>query len=236
MKKLLKFFALLVLLIVAVTLFKTRTFKSVQIQAKAAQVRPLDQQILAGHLARALTYRTISYQDSAKFNPQPFLAFQAFLEQTFPLLHQHLQKEVVNRYSLLYTWPGSNPRLQPALLMAHQDVVPVGKETMNKWEYPAFAGQIEQGYVWGRGAMDDKASLIAICEAVEYLLKTGFQPQRTLYLAFGHDEEIGGAQGAVHIARLLQKRGLSLAYVLDEGGGMMDGMMPGIDRPVAMVG
>jgi carboxypeptidase PM20D1 len=123
--------------------------------------------------------------------------------------------------------------VKPILLMAHMDVVPA---TDQHWRHPPFSGALVDGYVWGRGAMDDKASVMAILEAVEHLLGNGFVPKRTVYLAFGHDEEVGGYGGAAKIAELLRSRGVELEFVLDEGMNILTGIMPGISASVALVG
>jgi carboxypeptidase PM20D1 len=116
------------------------------------------------------------------------------------------------------------------------DVVPVDPSTERGWTYPPFSGRIADGYIWGRGAMDDKISVLGLLEAVEHLLREGFQPQRTIYLAFGHDEEIGGQNGAAKIAALLRDRQVGLDFVLDEGGNVTDGIVAGISSPVALIG
>jgi carboxypeptidase PM20D1 len=95
---------------------------------------------------------------------------------------------------------------------------------------------VADGYVWGRGALDDKASVLAILEAVEALLGEGFVPARTILLAFGHDEEISGLEGARRLAALLAERGAGVAWVLDEGGTITSGVLPGVEAPVAVVG
>jgi len=120
--------------------------------------------------------------------------------------------------------------------MAHMDVVPADPASEKNWSYPPFAGRIAGGYVWGRGTMDDKASVLAILEAAEYLLAHGFTPRRTLYFAFGHDEEIGGSRGAAEIAALLRRRDAELDFVIDEGGNILDGIIPGPRAPVALIG
>src|SRR4029450_1753999 len=99
---------------------------------------------------------------------------------------------------------------------------------------PLCGGLVPAVFVGGGGAMDDKASLFCILEAVEGLLTAGFEPERTLLLAFGHDEEIGGEQGAARIAELLASRDARLAFVLDEGGAVVaPGYLPGIQRAIA---
>jgi carboxypeptidase PM20D1 len=120
--------------------------------------------------------------------------------------------------------------------MAHLDVVPVETGTEDQWTHPPFSGEIADGFIWGRGSMDIKEGVVGILEAVELLLKEGFQPRRTVYLAFGHDEEIGGSEGARVIADELKRRISSLEYVLDEGGSITEGIVPGMESPVALVG
>lgn len=228
--------AILVLAILFIILAKTARFTSKQISVQPASTFAVDESEAAEHLAGSLEYRTISFQDPAQFDREVFLAFQTYLENTFPLIHTGLKRETVGDFSLLYTWKGQAAGLRPILLMAHIDVVPIEPGTEDDWTYPPFEGRISEGYVWGRGAIDDKASLMGILEAVERLLKEGYQPKRTVYLAFGHDEEVGGNLGALQIAALLESRGADLDYILDEGLAIVDGILPGISQPVAMVG
>jgi carboxypeptidase PM20D1 len=116
------------------------------------------------------------------------------------------------------------------------DVVPVDPATQGAWSHPPFEGAVADGFVWGRGALDDKASLVAIFEAIEALASAGFEPQRTMYFAFGFDEEVGGVSGARAIADTLASRGVHLEYALDEGSAVTDGIVPDVRSPVAMIG
>ena len=145
-------------------------------------------------------------------------------------------REIVGGYSLLYTWAGTDPSLDPVLLMSHLDVVPIAPGTQSQWEEAPFSGAISGGYVWGRGTIDTKGSLVAMMEAADMLAAKGFAPARTIMFAFGHDEELGGDDGNAAIAALLQARGVKLAWVADEGGVIGEGLMPGVDGPVAMIG
>lgn len=114
------------------------------------------------------------------------------------------------------------------------DVVPLG--ALDVWSYPAFDGRISEGYIWGRGAIDDKNNVMAILETTEHLLKSGFQPTRPIIFAFGHDEEISGMHGGAFIAAHLKSRGIKAAFLLDEGFAIIQGVMPGIAGPVALIG
>lgn len=190
----------------------------------------------AERLSRAIQFRTISTIDPAKFDPAPFIGIHQFLAEAYPLVHSRLQRQTVNQLSLLYTWQGSEPGLKPLLLTGHLDVVPVESGTESTWSQPAFSGQVEGGFIWGRGTLDCKCTVFGILEAVESLLAKGFQPRRTLLLGFGHDEEIGGMQGAAKIAAHLKEKGIELEAVLDEGLAIIDGLLPGVKEPVALVG
>ncbi|MFB0515660.1 MAG: M20 family peptidase [Candidatus Neomarinimicrobiota bacterium] len=236
MKKVLAVLGAALGIIVVIVLVRTFTFTSRQVAVEPVGGVTVDTLTAAAHLSKALTFRTISYQDPARFDPKPFRAFNRFLEETYPVVHQTLKREVVNNYSLLYTWAGDNPDLKPIILLAHSDVVPVDPETVTDWTQPPFSGAITDGYIWGRGAMDDKASLLGLLEAVGQLISHGFRPQRTVILAFGHDEEIGGQDGALQIVRLLQSRDVQAEYVLDEGLVITHGIAPGLEAPVAMIG
>jgi carboxypeptidase PM20D1 len=184
-------------------------------------------------LAAALRIATVSLQDRAQIDPAPFFALHRLLAESFPAAHRVLEREVVNERSLLYRWPGRDGALAPDLFMAHLDVVPV--EPNRAWTHAPFAGEIADGFVWGRGALDDKGSLMALFEAVESLAAAGWQPARTLYIALGQDEEIGGAEGNVRIAARLAERGVHLEAVFDEGTPITTGIVEGVAAPVAGV-
>ena len=188
------------------------------------------------HLAGALRIATVSRTRYADTDTVPFDQLQAYLQRTFPLVQQHLKRQTVNHYGLLYEWPGTDPALKPLLLLAHQDVVPVLPGTAAQWTRPPFGGQVAGGYLYGRGALDDKLNVIGQLEAVEYLLRTHFQPRRTVLLAFGHDEETQGRRGAAALAAAIQRRYPQLEMVLDEGGLIKTDGVAGLTQPVALVG
>src|SRR2546426_7690294 len=236
MKKILGALLLVLLVLAAVALERTFTFRSRQTQASPVAVEPLDTAALAQHLAGALRFKTVSYQDSTQFDAREFDGFHRYLRATFPRLHAALKLEKVNGYGLLYEWTGSDANLPPIVLLAHQDVVPVEPGTESRWTEPAFEGRIAAGYVWGRGALDDKGSLVGILEAVEHLIAAGARPRRTVYLAFGYDEEVGGRRGAAPIAGLLASRTLHPQVVLGERGALPARFGGGLFGPPGLVG
>src|SRR5688572_16870384 len=143
--------------------------------------------------ARAVRIPTVSYDEASRTDTAAFRAFHESLRTSFPRVHATLSRELVAGLSLIYTWHGADPTLPPVVLMGHQDVVPVIPGTEASWSQPPFGGVIADGFLWGRGTLDDKVSVLAILEAVEGALAEGVVPPRTVYLAFGHDEESGGA-------------------------------------------
>lgn len=148
-----------------------------------------------------------------------FTKLHGFLEKSYPLIHKHLKVEKVNKFSLLVTWQGSKPEKKPILLTAHQDVVPVPEETVDQWKYPPFSGAVDGDRIYGRGASDCKDLMMALFETIELLLKEGkFQPERTILLGFGYDEESQGT-GANELAQFILKRygPESLYALIDEG-------------------
>lgn len=235
-KKLLLAFLALVLVLVAVVAVNTLRKGSRQLEVPPLAVLPVDEQGASQRLGEAVRLRTISSRDDPALNADQFLELHALLEQRFPKTHAALKREVVNGLSLLYTWQGSKPDLNPIMLLAHQDVVPVAPGTDGDWTLPPFSGEVKDGFVWGRGSWDDKGNLLSQLEAVEMLVAKGFQPERTVYLAYGADEEVSGLRGATQIAALLKQRGVRLEFVLDEGLLVLDGILPGLSKPVALIG
>ncbi|MFM8739981.1 MAG: M20 family peptidase [Cytophagales bacterium] len=234
LKKSLLLLLLVILLVAGIVLVKTFQFTSIQTKV-AAPPAPAMPETSVQHFQQAIAIKTISYGDAALFDSTQFLAFRKFLETTYPKMHSQLSREVVADYSLLYTWHGKDTTLNPIVLMAHQDVVPIEESTKSMWTVDPFAGSVKDGFIWGRGTTDDKINLIAICEAVEKLLNEGVQPLRTVYFAFGHDEEVGG-RGAMATANLLKQRGIKAEMVMDEGGIITKEKVPGLAKPIALLG
>lgn len=192
----------------------------------------IDEQKVVGRFANALQFETVSVVGREP-NAPAFAAFHSFLMESFPLVFEQLELERINEWTLFFTWAGADPALKPVVLMGHQDVVPA--ENPERWTHPPFSGAIAEDRVWGRGAIDNKNIVMAVLETIELKLREGFVPERTIKLVFGHDEEIGGADGARVVAERLQERGIEPEFVLDEGGFITDDAFP-VGAPIALVG
>ncbi len=221
------------LLFVAYLLIKTFTFTSNQIEVQTVKGINIEDDAI-GRFQEALRIKTISFENDENFDPKPFEDFNQFLKVNYPLVDSLLNHQNFSRFSHLYKWEGSDKSLKPIILIGHIDVVPIASP--DKWSVDPFSGEIKDGKIWGRGTIDDKFSVVGILEAVEILLGEGFQPKRTIYLSFGHDEEIGGDEGAVLIAEHLKQQGIEAEYVLDEGYAITQKLIPGIETDVAMIG
>lgn len=233
MKKLFKLLILIVGLLILAVIIKTLTFQSMQLETETISL-PAFNEKSTGRLSESIKFPTVSTAFGTPVDTAAFEGFHRFLEEVYPLIHQNLKKEVFSSLSLLYTWEGTDSSLKPVILTAHMDVVPAG-ETVS-WSDPPFSGKNDGTFIWGRGTLDDKSSLISIMEAVEKLLEENFKPERTVYLAFGHDEEISGIKGAGAIAGVLEERNVDAEFLIDEGYAVTIGMVPMIKKPVALIG
>jgi carboxypeptidase PM20D1 len=234
MKKVALALGILLLAVVAVITVNTIRFvPSPEDKSPVAPIVATNDSVLAEHLAGAVRIRTVSRQDST-----PPLAelreLHAYLAGIFPRTHATLEHEVVGDANLLFKWAGSDTTLEPIVMMGHMDVVPVEAGSESAWTHPPFSGDIADGFIWGRGTMDDKVGVLSNLEAVESLIKEGYAPRRTVYLAFGDDEEVTG-HGATDIIALLRARGVHPLAAFDEGGALATDMIPGTKRPVGAV-
>lgn len=214
-------------------------FSSMQMKGIEQIEVKVDLEGAAQRLSQAVQFRTISNQDRSDFDEKAFNDYHDFLVKSYPLVHKTLKREVVGSprpFSLIYTWEGKDPSLAPAVFMAHQDVVPIAEESREQWEVDPFSGEIKDGYIWGRGSLDDKNQIHAILEATEMKIKEGFQPERTILFVFGQDEEVGGPEGAKHAVDIIEKRYDNIAFVIDESAPLIPGVFPGIRENTALVG
>lgn len=189
---------------------------------------------VARALADAIAIPTVSRSTGG--TPAAFEQLHGLLRARFPQVHERLERVPVGNAAVLYHWRGRDPSAPALVLAGHLDVVPVEPGTEADWTHPPFSGAIADGFVWGRGALDDKLSVITLLAAVESLLSAGHEPACDVWLAFGDDEEVGGREGAQVLASWLVEDGVKAQFVLDEGGAVIEGILPGVVAPVALVG
>lgn len=187
---------------------------------------------IASRLSRMIQLPTVSAELECR-GSEPFEAFVSLIEELYPRTHELLNRERITDVGLLFHWPGRDGSLDPAVLMAHYDVVPVDES--DPWSFPPFEGRIDDGFVYGRGALDDKGPMVVVLDAVENLLASGFTPARDVYLSFGGNEETFGDAAQV-IAQTLHERGITPWLVVDEGGAITDAPLPFVTGAAAMVG
>ena len=220
----------------AATTYKAKPIENVNL----GKEEKVDVERFIKNLSDAIKIPTIANRDESLVDWAPFDEFHAMLEKAYPLMHEKLDKQIISTCSLLYHWKSEHPEKEPIALLSHQDVVPVTPGTEDDWKYPAYSGEIAEGFLWGRGAIDMKNHLIGVCEAVETLLEEGYVPERDVYICFGHNEEVmaeGEICGADCMMRWFKERGIKLDSVLDEGGAILEAKVDKvIDGHLAGVG
>lgn len=229
----------LLAIFIVVTLIRAAFFKPKKQNSVEIEKVDVDANKVAEHLSKAIQFKTISHSDSSDTDWEEFRKFRDFLDETYPNVAKNTEKELVSGASVIYRWKGKNPDLEPIALLSHQDVVPVADGTEKDWTHPAFDGHIDDKYIWGRGSLDMKNHLICVMEAVDGLIAEGYQPERDVYLCFGHNEEVVSTtdSGAKDIVRTLKERGIHLDSVLDEGSALIRLDIPGlIHSYVAAIG
>ncbi len=227
--RLLKLILLFLLLLIVVFFVKNAFFNSKQLSFGEQITYPIDTAAVH-HLSEAIKIATISCEEQ----PTDTAAFQTlvqFLFCSYPDVKNELNPLIINHNSLLLHWKGKGTSKNPVILYAHMDVVPAD----TSWLFPAFEGKFDATYIYGRGVIDDKGAVISIFESIHRQLQKKFTPNRDLWFAFGHDEEISGLNGAKMIADHLSSIGVKADYMLDEGGIIAEGMVPFVKRPVALV-
>ena len=212
----------------AVNIIRAAAYKPEKKDSVPFEEERVNVQRYTENLSDAIKIKTISNIDESKVDWSAFDELHRLFQERYPLVYKKLKVENVGRASLLFTWEGKNSSLDPIALLGHQDVVPVSEGTEKDWEHDPFGGEIADGFLWGRGALDMKNHLIGVLESVETLLEDGFVPERTVLLCFGHNEEIVASpdSGALRISKLLESRNIRLDSVLDEGGAILPVEVP----------
>jgi carboxypeptidase PM20D1 len=222
-------------LIISIILIRTLTFGERTEKGEPGELVQVEEGWAAKALSGAVRFVTISETDFKKTDLRPFDDLYAYLFKQFPLVHKKLAIITALYPARVYQWTGTRKDLKPIILMGHLDVVPVDPDCLNRWKHQPFQGCIAKGVIWGRGTLDDKGPVVSILAAAELLLKKGFVPERTIYFAFGCDEESSGTAGAAHIVAWLKKKKIEPEAVLDEGAAVIDGVFPGIHGLLGLV-
>lgn len=230
------FFIILLLLGIALAVMVGRTLsmkeKRYFSESTVSSTPPLEQTVQ--RLSKIITFPTVSHNTPEETDWSIFFKQEQWLEETYPLVHKNLSKQIFKEHSILFTWnPPPQSTKKPIMLMAHLDVVDGG--ISNEWEHPPFSGIIDNDRVWGRGTLDIKFQVITILDSVEHLLSQGFTPNRTVYIAFGHDEEVLGT-GAPAMAEWFRTKGISFDLIHDEGGAVTSGVISTIRGQQATIG
>lgn len=225
---------LTIVVVIRTFTFQVRNDPVRKCKSSDADFIPLTEKRLE-NFRQALRCETVS-RDFHDYNREELARLGKLILEAFPAVHSSpvVTQEFVANYSLLYTVQGTDQSLTPYLLASHLDVVPADP---SQWEASPFAADIIDDFIYARGTIDDKHGVMATLEALEFLLSNGFQPRRSFYLAFGHDEEVSGLEGAHNIAQTLKGRGVeTLEFVADEGMTVVNNVVPGVSKPVALIG
>ncbi|KAG9485464.1 hypothetical protein GDO78_008507, partial [Eleutherodactylus coqui] len=229
----------LVGVLVAALLLRTYTLPSRQLTwqgpaGTAVRLTQEERQQLRRALVGAIRIPTVSFSEDEQ-NVTALAEFGEYIRRVFPGVFSSsiIKHEVIAEYSHLFTVQGSDQSLRPYMILAHLDVVPAPPEG---WDVPPFSGEERDGYIYGRGTLDDKSNVIGVLQALELLLKRNYRPKRSFFIGFGHDEEVSGHKGAMKIVEKLQSRGVKLLFVADEGLAVLDGVIQGVKTPVALIG
>ncbi|MEE1198233.1 MAG: M20/M25/M40 family metallo-hydrolase [Acutalibacteraceae bacterium] len=220
-----------VLLFILVLLIRTLTFKPIN------EFKPLENEELfdgdkaTENLQKLVQCATVSYKDSSLEDEKEFEKFIALLPDLYKNVYKNCKLLTLPDRALLFKWEGKNHETA-AVMMAHYDVVPVNQKD---WEKDAFSGLIEDGVMWGRGTLDTKATFNGIMTAADHLIAEGFVPENDIYFAFSGGEEVNG-QGAVNIVNYFEENGIKLAFVVDEGGAVVENVFPGVKAPCGLIG
>ncbi len=219
------------LVFIAVILVRTLLFKPKKLDEIMCEPVAVDSASVAASLSEMIKCKTVSSYKEELEDEAEFIKFEEKLKSLFPNVHAKCSLMKPTKRAILYKWAGESPK-EPVVLMSHYDVVSADED---KWEKPAFSGLIEDGFIWGRGAIDTKCTLNGIMQAAESLIKEGFVPKADVYFAFGGNEEISG-NGAPSIVNYFRENGITPGFVLDEGGAVVSDVFPGVKEPCALIG
>ena len=221
----------IVLVFLAVLILRALLFTPKAQPAQDLTPVEFDKDAAVAALQKLVQCKTISYNDHSLEDKAEFRKLIDMLPQLYPAVFTTCHVQELPDWGLLLRWDGK-AHDAPSVMMAHFDVVPVVEEM---WEKPPFAGILEDGVLWGRGTLDTKVTMNGALSAANALIRQGFQPEQDIYFAFSGGEEVNGL-GAVNIVKYFQENGITPALVVDEGGGVVENVFPGVKQPCAMIG
>ena len=215
----------------AVILIRALRFKPKAQPAISDTKETFDETRAVENLQQLIRFKTVSYADHSLENDKEFDGLIAALPTLYPNVFATCEFNQLPDRALLFRWKGKRAE-EPAVLMAHYDVVPVNEEA---WEVPPFEAILKDGRIFGRGSLDTKVTFGSVLFAADHLIAEGFVPQHDLYFAFSGGEEVNGA-GALHIVEYFKENGITPAFVLDEGGAVVENVFPGVTKPCGLIG
>ena len=228
---------LLILVIIGICVYRDMTIRSpFDIEGKHFSDIKVDQERIVKKLQKAIRLNTVTAKDPELLNHEVYDEYLEMLEESFPRVFKECSKHIVNRHSIVLHYELANSKSKPILLTSHIDVVPIEEGTENDWTHPAFDATIADGYLWGRGTLDTKTTGISALEALETILEKGEKPSRPIVIALGHDEEVGGKNGAISICDYFVEQGMSFEFLMDEGGVIGTDVLDGVSKPMATIG
>ena len=226
-----KIIIILLIALIAVMVFNAVRFKAADNGPRTVEDVKVNGDRAQQNLSTLIKFETVSNADYDKTDKAVFAAYRAKLKELYPNVTAASEYKELGNTAMLFKIKGKSSE-NPSVLMSHYDVVPVEED---RWQHPPFCGEIIDGVLWGRGAIDTKITMVGIMEALEDLLADGFMPENDLYLSFGGDEEVGGIS-APAVVDYMEANGIKPALVLDEGGAVVDGVFPGVNKPIAVIG
>ena len=233
MNRITKIAGLIIISLLLVVIVKTIVNKPV-LTSQKVQLTALPTDAIK-HMTEAIQIATETPNDAFEYDSAVFYSYRKLIEKNYPLVHQQLSRTVIDSFHYIYKWQGTDTTKLPIVLMAHYDVVPVEASAVKLWHAKPYGGEVKDNYIWGRGVLDDKSSMISLLEATEAQLKAGFSPSQTIYLCFGADEESNG-RGAAAMVKYFESKKQRFDMVVDEGGEISTEDNKNIQQPIASVG
>ena len=221
----------IIVLLLMVMVIRALSLKPQPIKELECETVEVNREKIVQDMVDMIRCKTISYRDDSLIDEKEFEKYRALLQVCFPNIYTKCKFEMIGKNGLLYFLEGE-AHDKPSVYMAHYDVVPIEEDG---WDKPAFEGLIEDDMIWGRGTLDTKGTMCGVMEALEYLLERGYQPKQDLYLSFSGEEEING-EVCAQIVSHLEAKGVKPAFVLDEGGAVVEDVFPGVKGECAVIG